>query len=247
VLNEIVKACQKLYERGFVANHDGNITARLDDGTFLATPTSYSKGDVTDADIIKVDNSGKVISGPHKVFSEITWHLAIYRARPDVKCIVHAHPPIASGMALAGREIGVPSLPEAIVSLGRNVLNSKFISPTDGDLAAAVEAEAKRCLAESDAFIAPGNGAWTVGTDVMQTYYRMELVEHIAHQHFVAAQLGEVRKLPVALVEDLMKRRPKPAAIQAANAASAKIQHDSLLDKDQLRNIVLQELTKLLK
>jgi L-fuculose-phosphate aldolase len=199
-MKDIVTACQKLYERRLVANHDGNITFKRLEGGFIATPTSFSKGDVTESDLLLLDEAGQVIHGRHKVFSEIAMHLNIYRTRPDIKCIVHAHPPTASGFGLAGLEIGTPSIPEAIVSLGRGIFNVKNNSSE----------ELSRVLAESDAFIIPGNGAWTVGQDVMQTYYRMELVEHIAQQHFTALQLVDALKpLSEDQVSALLAKRPK--------------------------------------
>ena len=152
---ELVSACHILYNRGLVANHDGNITVKLRDGSLLATPTSFSKGDVAENDLLRLDSKGKVIKGNHKVFSEISWHLAVYRARPDVNCIVHAHPVTASGYALAGRDLGVPALPEAIVSLGRMVLSTGFVSPLDSVFEAGgiFEQEVKRVTTDSDAFL----------------------------------------------------------------------------------------------
>ncbi len=199
VLKDIVLACQKLYERCLVANHDGNITFKMDDGGFIATPTSFSKGEVTEADLLRLDQNGKVIEGRHRVFSEIAYHLNIYKARPDVRCVVHAHPPAASGFGVAGRELGTPAIPEAIVSLGKNILTAKDFS----------KEELERVLDQSDGFIVSGNGAWTVGLEVMQTYYRMELVEHIALQHFYAEKLGGVKGLSPEKVEELLGKRPQ--------------------------------------
>ena len=218
-MQDIIIACQKLYARGLVANHDGNITFKVSGG-FIATPTSFSKGDVTTADLLRLDENGKVIEGKHKVFSEIALHLEIYKARPDIKCVVHAHPTTASAFGIAGKEIGVPGIPEAIVSLGRNILNVR--APT--------APEFSRVLSESDAFIIPGNGAWTVGQDMMQTYYRMELVEHIAEQHFKAEQLGGVNRVAPEVVEELLKKRPK-ATIKA--------------DDSNLRDLVREEISAL--
>ena len=144
-------------------------------------------------------NRAKIVAGRHKVFSEISWHLAIYRVRPDVGCVVHAHPPTAGGFALAGREIGIPALPEAIVSLGRAILNTKLISPLDPDLgkkrracgfgtASRFERE-RRVLGSRKRRLGRRPG------DVMQTYYRLELVEQIARQHYAAETLGKIHRL----------------------------------------------------
>jgi L-fuculose-phosphate aldolase len=201
-MKDIVTACQKLYERELVANHDGNISFKTLDGGFIATPTSFSKGDVTESDLLLLNDKGQVIRGRHKVFSEIALHLAIYKVRADIKCVIHAHPPTASGFGLAALEIGTPAIPEAIVSLGRGIFNVRNNS----------HEELSRVLAESDAFVIPGNGAWAVGQEVMQTYYRIELVEHVARQHFAALQLGELQRLPEEQIQALLAKRPKPIA-----------------------------------
>src|SRR5262245_46753245 len=104
--SQIVLACHRLAQRGLVANHDGNITLKLDKGCFLATPTSFAKADVTVEDLLLLDAQGKVLEGKHKVFSEISWHLSIYRVRPDVRSIIHGHPSTASGFGIAGKEVG---------------------------------------------------------------------------------------------------------------------------------------------
>jgi L-fuculose-phosphate aldolase len=217
-MDDIVTACKKLYDRGLVANHDGNITYRNEYGGFIATPTSFSKGDVTKEDLLTLNENGQVVHGKHRVFSEIALHLAIYKVRPDIRCVVHAHPPTASAFALAGQEIGTPAIAEAIVSLGRGILNAK--SSTSEEFA--------RVLSQSDAFLIPGNGAWTVGETVMQTYYRMELVEHIALQHFKARQLGTLQTLPLDQVNALLAKRPKPKG-------------EISKDEKNLRDLVAQE------
>ncbi len=228
-MKDIVIACKKLYQKGLVSNHDGNISAFLEETprgpVYMATPTSFSKGDVEDHDLLVIDKEGRVIQGRHKVFSEIAIHLAIYRVRPDVKCVVHAHPVTAGSFGLAKKDLGTPSIPEAIVSLGRGIFNTKFFSPLD---LAGLDEELSRVLSQSDAFMIPGNGVWTVGQDVMQTYYRMELVEHVAKQHWHALQVGPVEPLPSDLVEQLLLKRPKPK------------RESTPIDKD-LRDLVSEE------
>lgn len=211
--NQISEVCRRLHDRGLVANHDGNVTLKLADGRFLATPTSFSKLDVTEEDLLLLDPTGKVIEGRHKVFSEISWHLSIFRVRPDINCIVHAHPPTASAFGLAGQSIGTPALPEAIVSLGRSILTTAFLSPIDKSATepgGLFDKEFSKALQESDACVVPGNGAWVVGLEPMQAYLRMELVEHVAKQHLAAQHIGTLQRLDDALVAELLKKRPQP-------------------------------------
>lgn len=211
--DQIVEVCRRLDQRRYVANHDGNVSVRLPTGDFLVTPTSFAKADVTRDDLLLVNGKGEVLQGRHKVFSEIFWHFAIYRVRPDVRAIVHGHPPTASGFGLARREIGTPGLPEAIVSLGPKIGNTDFLSPLDPELkktGGRFDAEFERALKQSDACVVPGNGVWAVGNDVMHAYLRLELVEQVALQHLASLQLGVDPKLSEDLVSALVAKRPVP-------------------------------------
>ncbi|MDZ4678043.1 MAG: class II aldolase/adducin family protein [Oligoflexia bacterium] len=262
IKSQIVDACKRLERRQLVANHDGNISFKLADGRFLTTPTSFAKADVTESDLLILDSQGNVLEGKHKVFGEIAWHFAIYRVRPDVTCVVHAHPVTASGYGLAGRQIGTPAVPEAIVSLGRQILTTAFLSPLDPSREQSggmFDLEFSRALAESDGCVVPGNGVFTVGQNVLQTYLRLELVEHIAQQHKIAEQLGTLKPLPAALVEELLKKRPAskfnapeiPTKISAlnmnplqnpliANSSSTNPSYENIKDlvRSELQNIL---------
>ncbi len=241
---QIVIACQKLWQRGLVANHDGNISLKLGQNLILATPTSFSKADIKDTDLLQIDNSGKVIEGDHKVFSEISWHLAIYKVRPDIKCVVHAHPPVASGFGLSGYEIGIPALPEAIVSLGSPILNTSFISPLDSSTT--FEIEFGRALAQTDACIVPGNGVWAVGQTVEQAYLRLELVEQIAKQHLTAFTLGALNRLSSELVSELLMKRQKPGTREVNTVSNRPKFEVPPLDLTELKAIVRGELENII-
>ena len=248
----MAEACHRLWARRLVANHDGNITYRLGDGRFLATPTSFSKKDVSENDLLVIDDSGTVVNGSHKIFSEVHIHLAIYRARPDIRCVVHGHPPIASAFGLARREIGTPVMPEAIVSLGRSILNSAFYSPSDPLIkkpGSGFELEMKRVFAQSDAFVMPGNGAWSVGSEIFQTYLRLELLEHMAEQHLAAEQLGQVHPLATALVDELVAKRAKPSSVRepAPKSFTTSSPEAGSVTREQVKNVVIAELGEILK
>ncbi len=109
IKSQIIEACTRMDRRQLVANHDGNISVKLPDGRYLATPTSFAKADITEDDLLILDQKGVVLEGKHKVFSEIAWHFAIYRARPDITTVVHGHPVTASAYGLAHRQIGTPA------------------------------------------------------------------------------------------------------------------------------------------
>ena len=115
---DILDVGKLIYQKGWVAANDGNISVRLDDRRILCTCTGVSKGMMTPADIIVCDLEGNKIDGARERTTEIAMHLTIYQMRPDVSAVVHAHPPVATGFAVAGRPLNLALLPEVIVSLG---------------------------------------------------------------------------------------------------------------------------------
>ena len=176
----ISKISLLLWERGWVANHDGNVTARLDDGRILATPTAVSKRLIGADHVLALSPDGKLLDGqrlPGKPFSELHLHLACYRARPDVKVVVHAHPPIATGFAVAGLGLTTPVLAEAVVSLGPGAPLVAYARPGDPALDKGIAS----ALVDADALLLANHGALTVGSDPEQAFLRMELLEHLAN------------------------------------------------------------------
>lgn len=205
----------RMFRAGFVANHDGNVSARLPTGRFLATPTSTSKADVTPASCVIVDDCG-VVQGRGKVFSEIGLHLLIYRKRADVGAVVHAHPPTATGFAVAGVALPEPFIAEALVSLGAAIP----LVPTAAPGPAAVSALEPYVL-DYDAVMLGNHGVLAWGKTVEQAYLRLELVEHLAKITLVANQLGGPRPLPRAVVTSMMEARRKAGLGAAADRAIA--------------------------
>src|SRR3954470_15395567 len=113
--NALVAVCRRLYERGLVAGPDGNVSVRLDDGTILITPSGMSKVDVRPDDLVLIDRAGAFLDGMRKPSSEVRMHLRIYQRRADARAVVHAHPPTATGFAVAGESFVAPVLPEVIL------------------------------------------------------------------------------------------------------------------------------------
>ncbi|MEZ4270956.1 MAG: class II aldolase/adducin family protein [Myxococcota bacterium] len=113
---QMVRVSHRMHQAGWVANHDGNVTARLPEGRFLATPTAVSKGDVQRSWLIVVDENGKRVGGLRKPFSELELHLYIYRRRPDVGVVLHSHAPCATALAVAGIAVCPRMLAEPVVS-----------------------------------------------------------------------------------------------------------------------------------
>jgi L-fuculose-phosphate aldolase len=197
---EIARA---LHARGWVANHDGNVTCRLDSDRFLASPPGVSKRLVTAAGLLVVDDDGKRVSGDGKAFSEIGLHLTVYKNRPDVRAVVHAHPPAATGIACAGgRQLERPFLAEAVVSLGASIPTVPFAAPG----AEACAALAPFCTG-CDAVLLGNHGVLAWGVDLEQAYLRLELVEHLARIALEAERAGGIRPLPESAIAPLLQAR----------------------------------------
>ena len=219
----IADYARRLHARGWVANHDGNVTARAGaagSDRYLATPTAVSKAEITAESLIVVDEGGRAVQGAGKPFSEIMLHLTVYRSRPDVGAVVHAHPPTATGFALAGpqaaRLLDQPLIPEAVVSLGPGVPLVPFSQPGE----AACRALAPFTLTH-DAVLIENHGVFAWGRDVEQAWLRMELVEHLARIALAAHQLGGVRPLPAHALPPLLEARRKAGLGAAASRGDA--------------------------
>lgn len=213
---DLARLCQRIAARGWVANHDGNVTARLGDGRFLASPTAVAKGDVTPEMLVVVDGEGKVVEGSRRVFGEIGLHLACYRARPDVAWVLHAHPPTATGWAVAGQSFwDTPFMAEPVVSLGDRVPLVPWIP------AGAPPRPVEEAIASVDALLLANHGALTVAADADTAFLRMELLEHLAKIALAARQVGGPQPIPVADVERLLEARAKAGLGRVAPVGGA--------------------------
>lgn len=192
IRREVAEYSALLWERGWVANHDGNVSSRGGDSDrFLITPTATSKRVCSADTIVECDLSGKPVSRG-KPPSEVALHSGAYRARKDVRAVIHAHPPYASAFALARVELGCPAMPEVVVSLGDNIPLVPLLLPKDPATADAIA----NAMERADVALLAGNGAIAVGPDLETAFLRMELLEHYAK--IVAVAKGGVGA-PVAL------------------------------------------------
>lgn len=197
---QLVRVCHLLAEKDYVSAMDGNVSARLPDGTFLATPTMLHKGFITEEDLIIVDAQGRKRSGhpERQPTSEMAMHLACYRARTDVQAVVHAHPPTAIAFTLAGISLAGCVLPEVVLTLGQ-IPTAPY--QTTGTAALA---ETIRSLVEThDAILMDRHGAITVGRDLIDAFGKMEKVEHTALITWRAHTLGQVLEIPADETEHL--------------------------------------------
>lgn len=201
---DLVRVCHLMHEKGWVAMNDGNVSIRLEDGRILCTPTAVSKAFVQIADVITCDPGGEKITGERDRTSEIAMHVTIYSNRPDVHSIVHAHPPVATGFASAGRALDKALLPEAIIQLGAVPLAAYGLPGTP-----ALSDGMKPFLADYNAILLENHGCTAYGSDVWEAFFRMEMVEHLAKITFVAEMLGGARALPRDEVEKLFASRAR--------------------------------------
>jgi L-fuculose-phosphate aldolase len=193
-----------LHERCFVAAMDGNLSVRLKGDRILVTPTCLSKGAMRPGDLVIVDLEGKQISGRRNVTSEIGMHLLIYRMRPDVAAIVHAHPPTATGFAAAGMALTEPLVCEVVMGLGCIPL-ARYGTPGTSELAQTLEPY----VADYDAILMSNHGVVTYGDTLEHAYMKMETVEHFAQIALVTHLLGRQRPLEKVDIEKLLTARSK--------------------------------------
>ena len=201
---EVCEVGRRVYQRGYVAANDGNISVRIQDDRILCTPTGVSKGFITEDMLAICDLDGQQVAGTMRISSEIRMHLDIYKLRTDVHSVVHAHPPTATGFAVAGIELTQCVLPEVIVSLG-GVPLADYGTPGGPDIVEPM----KPLLKDYDAILMANHGAVTLGKDVMDAHFKMETVEHFAKIALVAHQLGQVKTLSDGHVNELIDLRER--------------------------------------
>src|SRR5690554_5436111 len=172
---DIVEVGRRIYNLGFVAANDGNISVRVGDDEILTTPTGVSKGFMNPDMIIRVDMAGNKLEGKLKPSSELKLHLEVYKQRPDVRAVLHAHPPVATAFAVAGIPLDKPVLPEIVISLGR-IPTAKYATPSTEELPASV----RPYLEDHDAVLLENHGALTVGSNLFNALFKMEQIEHFA-------------------------------------------------------------------
>ena len=212
---DIVEAGRRLYARAYVASNDGNISARLDDHRIVTTPKSVSKGFMTPDMMVIVDNDGQKVSGDRDPSTELQMHLEVYRNRPDVNAVVHAHPPLATGFAVAGIPLTRAVLAEVVTTLG-SIPIAEYGTPSTRELPDAV----RKYIKAHDGMLLANHGAVTCGVDVMAAYYKMETIEHFAKISLVARMLGREHLISREEVERLQGLRslygiPAPAPLCA--------------------------------
>lgn len=200
IKKQICEIGKRIYNLGMVAANDGNISVKLNDNEFLCTPTGVSKGFMTPEYICKVDAEGKVIQANpgFRPSSEIKMHMRVYKCRPDVQSVVHAHPMYATSFAIAGIPLAQPIMPEAVITLGC-VPIAEYGTPSTNEIPDAVE----KYLQHFDAVLLENHGALTFSDSLLSAYHKMESVEFYAKLLYLSKQLGGPKELSKSQVERL--------------------------------------------
>ena len=194
---QLVAVCRALYQRQLVAALDGNVSVRQG-RDILTTPSGVSKGFLQSEDLVLVDTEGQVLAGTGQPTSELLLHLEVYRQRPEAMAVIHAHPPVATALTIAGVSLTEGILPEVVLTLGA-IPTAPYATTGTPAMAAAI----RDLVPRYDAMLLEQHGALTVGRNLWDAYYKMEKVEQAAWTVWLARQLGQARQLPPAEVAKL--------------------------------------------
>ena len=205
-----------IHDRGYVVATDGNISLRLDSRRILTSPTGISKGAMSAEDMVITDLEGRKLSGRRNPSSEIAMHLLIYRLRPDINAVCHAHPPVATGYAAAGIPLNKALLCELVIALG-SVPVARYGTPGTSELASAIEP----LVQGHDAILMANHGVVTYGPDLLTAFHRMETTEHFARVSLVTELLGKQVLLSGGEVEKLLEMRAR-YGLQTAPAVGSR-------------------------
>jgi len=208
IREEIVEVCRSMYRRNLIAASDGNVSARWGERYLITTPTGLYKGFLRPEDLVVTDLEGQLAPeevaphNGHRPSAELRLHLEVYRQRPDVRAVVHAHPPITTALTVAGVSLAPCVLPETLVTLG-TIVTTAYATPTSAQGPEVI----RPYIRDHDALVLDRHGAVTVGESVVGAYAHMEKVENTAQVIQAARQLGRVQTLPVDEVRRLSALR----------------------------------------
>lgn len=199
---ELASITQEIYHKGYTPPLNGNMSVRLDEKHILITPTYVCKGLVTEDRLLKVNFDLEVIGSNVKPSIETGMHIAIYKQRPEINAVIHAHPKYISTFAVARKPIDISIMPESIYLIGA-LKCIEYIMPGSSELRDAVSA----CSSDYDAFLLYNHGMITIGRDIFEAYYRLETLELCAELDLKANAIGGVKGLPQHEIDKLLEIR----------------------------------------
>lgn len=198
VRHDIVTVCKRLYHRGLIVGTEGNVSVRVGADRVCITPSGCHKGFLSPSDLLLIDLDGRVCFGPGQPSSETPMHVMLYRRRADVHAVVHAHPPIATALTVAGYDLVTTLLPETVVALG-DVPTVPYEMPTTWAFAETVS----NAMPHATAALLANHGSVAVGPSLQDAFNIMETVERAAQIFFLATSMGHVRALPSEALDAL--------------------------------------------
>ena len=210
IKKQICEVGKQIFDKGYCAANDGNISVKVGDNEFYCTPTGVSKGNMTPDMIIKIDAQGNKIDGKLNPSSEIKMHMRVYRERPDVRSVVHAHPPVATAFAVCDIPLDKFILPEAILTVG-TVPVCDYGTPSTMEIPDSLMPH----IQSHDAFLLKNHGALTVGNSLTKAWFVMDEVEYFAKVSKLALEIGQMKiggdaqELSCEQLEKLMELRVK--------------------------------------
>ena len=195
--SELIEIARLCYAKGYICGVEGNFSVRLADDLILTTPRGSCKGRLNESELVLTDMSGTPVSGGQPS-TELKMHLMVYRHRPDVQAVIHAHPVTALGLTVAGVSLAAPILPEIICSIG-SIPTAPYATPSTDEIPNSIIP----FLKEHDAMMLDHHGALVYGCDLYDAFYKLETVEHFAQTLVVAYQVGRPLELTPAQVSRL--------------------------------------------
>lgn len=204
IKEQICDVCHKMWQQGWVAANDGNVSVKLDDGTFWITPSGISKSFITPDMLLRVNAHMEVLEGPkgNVPSSELKMHMRCYEKRADVGAVVHAHPPTATGYAVANIPLDDYSMIETVIAIGA-IPVTPYGAPSTYEVPDAIEPY----LQNHDVMLLQNHGALTVGANLITAYYRMETLELFAKISFTARMLGGAQEISRPNIDKLLDLR----------------------------------------
>jgi L-fuculose-phosphate aldolase len=204
ITKEMLAVGKRLYDKHFIVATEGNYSFKIDDWRIIATPSGLCKGKLSPEDLVVINNNGFRLSGRHKVSTEIAMHLEVYRQRPEVRAVIHAHPPGCTALMLAEKSLDKALLAENVILLGKIPI-AKFALPSTEEVPQSILPYIKK----TDCILLDRHGSLTVGKTLQEAFFKLELMEHAAQVYLKALQTGQVNELSREKIHSLMELREK--------------------------------------
>jgi len=199
---DMIDTGRQLYQKQLIVATEGNFSVRNGLGSILCTTGGVNKGFLTPADLVVVNLRGEPLEGGSRPTSEIELHLEVYRNRPDVNAVIHAHPAFCIALMLAGLKLDKPLTPESVLVLGK-VPVAAYARPSTPQVAESI----RPYIHKTDCILLDRHGSLTVGNTLAEALHKLEIMEKLAKVYLAAVSTGNVLELDRFEVAELLQRR----------------------------------------